>query len=61
MNTQQNIDLNTVREHAAELGLDCEIVGDSSGITITMETGEVEQAPGLPRAIEIINAYAALA
>jgi hypothetical protein len=60
MNTQQNIDLDTARKHAAELGLDCKIEGDSSGMTITMETGEVEPAAGLPQAIQIIDAYGAL-
>lgn len=60
MNTQQHIDLDTARAHAAELGLDCTIDGDSNGMTITMETGEVEPAAGLPQAIRIIDAYAAL-
>lgn len=61
MQTQTYIDLKTARELAAELDLDCTIEGDDSGITITMETGEVETAAGLPRAMEIIRAYAALA
>lgn len=61
MNTQQHIDLDTARKHAAELRLDCTIEGSDSGLIITMGTGEVEPAAGLPGAIRIIDAYAALA
>ena len=60
MTTQQYLDLQTAREVAEEVGLDCLIAGNDDGIVIVMETGETETAAGLPRAIEIIRAYGAL-
>jgi hypothetical protein len=60
ISTQTHIDINTARDLAAELGLDCTIEGDDDGLTITMDTGEVEPAAGLPRALHIIRSYAAL-
>lgn len=63
MSTQQQIDLIEARRHAARTGLGshCQITADSAGLTIEMDTGEVETAAGLPGAIRIIDAYAALA
>lgn len=58
--TQTHIDIEAARKHAAELGLECQIEGDDDGMTITMGTGEVEKAAGLPRATSIIDAYASL-
>lgn len=60
MNTQQYVDLDTARKHAAETGLDCKIEAEGSDFTITMETGEVETVTGLPGAIRVIESYAAL-
>lgn len=62
MTTQQQIDLVEVRRHAARTGLGshCQITADSDGLTLTMDTGEIETAAGLPGAIRIIDAYAAL-
>jgi len=60
MNTQQYLNLQTAIDVAEEVGLDCTINADDEGIVIVMDTGEIETAAGLPRAIEIIRAYGAL-
>jgi hypothetical protein len=58
--TQQQIDLSTARSAAAEASLDCTIEATGDDYTITMDTGEVETVTGLPGALRIIQAYAAL-
>ena len=58
--TQQQIDLSTVRNAAREAGLDCEIDASGDDYTITMDTGEVETVTGLPGALRVVQAYAAL-
>jgi hypothetical protein len=58
MNTQTRIDLNDARNLAGELHLDCEINWEEDLFTITLDTGEVEMAAGLPGVTTILYAYA---
>jgi hypothetical protein len=60
MTTPQQIDLITARDAAADAGLDCAIEVANDDYTITMDTGEVETVTGLPGALRVIQAYAAL-
>jgi hypothetical protein len=60
MNTQRKVDGRALTALAQRLNLACTIVDDGETFTVTMETGEVETAPGYVEAENIVYAYAAL-
>jgi hypothetical protein len=60
MNTQRKVDGRALTALAQRLNLACAVTDDGETFTVTMETGEIETAPGCVEAANIIYAYAAL-
>lgn len=57
MTTQRGVDIDALRQLAAEIKMDCTIEGDGDEITITMETGEVETADTYEEGARIMREY----